>query len=97
MLPYPEAVRRPPKMRSGGITRCTVVLPRFVLLIGWLYQRQKRRKDPKARFEEMVNQHSMFNTQTNWDSTTLEVENRAKKPKPKAASSEGPRTLRAEV
>lgn len=69
----------------------------IALLIGWLYRRYKRSKDPQANFDRMVAQHSMFNTQTDWDSTRLEVDDQKKKPKPKAASSEGPHTLRAEA
>ena len=69
----------------------------IALLIGWLYLRYKRGKDPQAKFDRMVAQHSVFNTQSDWDSTRLEVDNQNKKPKPKAAASQGPNTLRAEA
>lgn len=69
----------------------------IALLVAWLFKRYKTRRDPRAQFDEMIAQHSMFNTQIEPDSTTLEEQGSRKKPKPGAASADGPRTLRAEV
>ncbi len=67
------------------------------LVAALLFKRLKSRRDPKAKFDKMVAQHSMFDTEDETDSKTLDTQDQWKKSSAKAARAEGPRTLKAEV
>jgi pilus assembly protein FimV len=67
------------------------------LVAALIFKRYRSGRDPKSKFDKMVEQHSMFDLQNDTDSKTLDVQGHRKKSPAKSTLAAGPRTLKAEV